>query len=231
MPPCSLPSSFRIGPVALPWRGSCLARQLKESFSALERADAPLLPVPLGCGAMRAALPRGGLDRGAPHEIAPASSGDGPAALGFVAALSARGLADTEGGGAPRRLGREPVRLRPARRARPQRARPRSGPPRPGRGRGGQGRALGLGGIPALALACGRGGVFGLRHRSQGEPASAAGGRRLRRPPARASPDGGERGQRGDDPLARRSRAGRARPLGLLRTLSLAPFARALPQR
>src|SRR5215213_10311382 len=111
MPPCSLPSSFRIGPVALPWRGSCLARQLKESFSALERADAPLLPVPLGCGAMGAALPRGGLDRGALHEIAPASSGDGPAALGFVAALSARGLADTEGG-APRRLGREPVRLR-----------------------------------------------------------------------------------------------------------------------
>jgi protein ImuA len=46
---------------------------------------------------MRAALPRGGLDRGALHEIAPASNGDGPAALGFVAALSARGLADTEG--------------------------------------------------------------------------------------------------------------------------------------
>jgi hypothetical protein len=211
-------------------RRLALARQLKESFSALERADAPLLPVPLGCGAMRAALPRGGLDRGALHEIAPASNGDGPAALGFVAALSARGLADTEGAAL---LVASAGSL--------------SGSGRlDGHGLNGLGLdpgglvlveaeadrdALGLGGIPALALACGRGWVFGLRHRSQGEPASAAGGRRLRRPPARASPDGGERGQRGDDPLARRSRAGRARPLGLLRTLSLAPFARALPQR
>jgi protein ImuA len=74
-----------------------LLQRLQEALPAGEGLHGAPSPVPLGCGAIEAALPRGGLDRETLHEIAPATGSDWPAALGFVAALSARGLAEAEG--------------------------------------------------------------------------------------------------------------------------------------
>ena len=78
-------------------RRLALVRQLTEALPALEHPKASPLPVPLGCAAMEAALPRGGLGRDTLHEISPASTADWPAALGFVSALVACGLAGAEG--------------------------------------------------------------------------------------------------------------------------------------
>lgn len=78
-------------------RRLALARRLTEALPAPERPKTSPLPVPLGCAAMEAALPRGGLGRETLHEISPASTADWPAALGFVSALVACGLAGAEG--------------------------------------------------------------------------------------------------------------------------------------
>jgi protein ImuA len=78
-------------------RRLALLRRLKESLPAGTLSEPAARPVPVGYAAMEAALPRAGLDRGVLHEVAPAAEGDRPAALGFLAALSACGLAGAEG--------------------------------------------------------------------------------------------------------------------------------------
>ncbi len=82
-----------IGPV--PDRAEAL-RHLRRLLPALEERDRTL-PIALKIPDIDACLPRGGLDQGVVHEIAPAAEGDGAAAFGFTAALIVRALAESAG--------------------------------------------------------------------------------------------------------------------------------------
>jgi protein ImuA len=63
--------------------------QLRHLLPRLE-SSAPPRTLPFGIAALDSRLPQGGLAFGALHEIAPATTQDGPAAFGFAAALLGR---------------------------------------------------------------------------------------------------------------------------------------------